>query len=100
MHCGVLRLAFDFSLSCFADRKLLNDRLNHLTSVRQRGLVSEMMFAVRADLIRNLGNMASRCGTHNALSGSLSSLPIRPALSSVQDSDKQLWCCPEHAVAQ
>ena len=43
------------------DRKLLDQRLRHLKAVRARGDVSEMMFAVRADLLRNLGNMTNRC---------------------------------------
>ena len=42
------------------DRKLLNQRLKHLREVRERGDVAEMMFAVRADLLRNLGNMCNR----------------------------------------
>lgn len=42
------------------DRKLLDQRLRHLKAVRARGNVSEMMFAVRADLLRNLGNMTNR----------------------------------------
>ena len=53
------------TMLCHADRNLLHDRLNHLTMIRERGQVAEMMFAVRADLIRNLGNMASRCGTQD-----------------------------------
>ena len=44
------------------DRRLLEERLRHLSAVRKGGRVSEMMFAVRADLLRNLGNMANRCG--------------------------------------
>ncbi len=44
------------------DRRLLAQRLRHLREVRQRGDVAEMMFAVRADLLRNLGNMCNRCG--------------------------------------
>lgn len=42
------------------DRRLLEERLRHLRAVRKGGRVSEMMFAVRADLLRNLGNMANR----------------------------------------
>ena len=42
------------------DRRLLEERLKHLREVRERGQISEMMFAVRADLLRNLGNMTNR----------------------------------------
>ena len=42
------------------DRRLLEERLRHLKEVRGRGRISEMMFAVRADLMRNLGNMTNR----------------------------------------
>ena len=42
------------------DRRLLEERLKHLREVRERGHISEMMFAVRADLLRNLGNMTNR----------------------------------------
>ncbi|KAK9804424.1 hypothetical protein WJX72_011952 [[Myrmecia] bisecta] len=41
------------------DRKLLQERLSHLQEVRARGDVTDMMFAVRADLLRNLGNMTN-----------------------------------------
>jgi TAG lipase / steryl ester hydrolase / phospholipase A2 / LPA acyltransferase len=41
------------------DRRLLQVRLRHLRAVRERGDLVEMMFALRSDLIRNLGNMAS-----------------------------------------
>jgi hypothetical protein len=44
------------------DRKLLEERLRHLRQVRAGGRISEMMFAVRADLLRNLGNMTNRWG--------------------------------------
>ncbi|BDA48233.1 Triacylglycerol lipase SDP1 [Coccomyxa sp. Obi] len=41
------------------DRRLLEERLRHLRAVRKGGRITEMMFAVRADLLRNLGNMAN-----------------------------------------
>lgn len=41
------------------DRELLRSRLAHLRETRERGDVSEMVFTLRADLLRNLGNMAS-----------------------------------------
>ena len=42
------------------DRKLVLERLGHLRRVRQGGKIQEMMFAVRMDLLRNLGNMTNR----------------------------------------
>ena len=47
------------SCGCMTGR-LLEERLKHLREVRERGHISEMMFAVRADLLRNLGNMTNR----------------------------------------
>ena len=41
------------------DRELLRSRLAHLQETRERGDVAEMVFTLRADLLRNLGNMAS-----------------------------------------
>lgn len=41
------------------NRRLVQQRLRHLRAVRERGDVGEMMFALRSDLLRNLGNMAS-----------------------------------------
>ena len=43
------------------DHNLLQQRLRHLKQVRQSGKVADMIFAVRADLLRNLGNMTNRC---------------------------------------
>jgi hypothetical protein len=40
----------------------VQERLAHLRRVRGVGDVNEVMFAVRADLIRNLGNMTNRWG--------------------------------------
>ena len=42
------------------DHKLVEQRLRHLQHVRRSGKVSDMIFAVRADLLRNLGNMTNR----------------------------------------
>ena len=42
------------------DHKLLQQRLQHLQHVRGSGKVVDMIFAVRADLLRNLGNMTNR----------------------------------------
>ena len=42
------------------DHKLLQQRLRHLQHVRGSGKVADMIFAVRADLLRNLGNMTNR----------------------------------------
>jgi TAG lipase/steryl ester hydrolase/phospholipase A2/LPA acyltransferase len=41
------------------DRRLLQERLRHLQRVRARADVGDQMFAVRADLLRNLGNMTN-----------------------------------------
>lgn len=41
------------------DRKLLEERLLHLRQVRKSGDISDLMFALRADLLRNLGNMTN-----------------------------------------
>lgn len=45
------------------DKKLLQQKLQHLQSVREQGNVKEMMFALRTDLIRNIANIAKRCAT-------------------------------------
>ena len=42
------------------DRRLVEERLRHLRAVRKGGKIADMMFAVRSDLLRNLGNMANR----------------------------------------
>lgn len=44
------------------DRLLLQQKAAHLQAVRQAGSPREMMFALRADLIRNIANIAKRCG--------------------------------------
>ena len=41
------------------DRRLLKSRTAHLRAVRAGGDVPEMAFALRTDLLRNLGNMAA-----------------------------------------
>lgn len=41
------------------DRRLLQERLAYLRRVRAGGDVVDVMFALRADLLRNLGNMAN-----------------------------------------
>eukprot|EP00878_Enallax_costatus_P022862 GHUV01024295.1.p1 GENE.GHUV01024295.1~~GHUV01024295.1.p1 ORF type:complete len:150 (+),score=49.66 GHUV01024295.1:1124-1573(+) len=43
------------------DRKLLQQKLQHLQSTREKGNVKEMMFGLRTDLIRNIANIAKRC---------------------------------------
>jgi TAG lipase / steryl ester hydrolase / phospholipase A2 / LPA acyltransferase len=42
------------------DKKLLTQKLAHLRKVKETGNVRELMFALRSDLIRNVGNIASR----------------------------------------
>ncbi|DBA89645.1 TPA: hypothetical protein ACH3X2_004537 [Trebouxia sp. C0005] len=41
------------------DRKLLQQRLQHLQAVRQSGNLQQVIFALRQDLLRNLGNMTN-----------------------------------------
>ncbi|KIZ04016.1 hypothetical protein MNEG_3939, partial [Monoraphidium neglectum] len=40
------------------DRKLLLQKLSHLKSVRAGGNIREMMFSLRADLVRNVANIS------------------------------------------
>lgn len=58
--------AFDLVPLCANKQPLLRgrvqERLAYLRRVRERGDVVDMMFAVRADLLRNLGNMTNRWG--------------------------------------
>lgn len=42
------------------DRRLLQQKWQHLQSVREKGNVKEMMFALRTDLVRNIANIAKR----------------------------------------
>ena len=44
----------------FSGGPCLQERLAYLKRVRSEGDVVEVMFAVRADLLRNLANMTSR----------------------------------------
>ncbi|KAI3427163.1 hypothetical protein D9Q98_007100 [Chlorella vulgaris] len=41
------------------DRKLLREKVAHLRKVRAGGVVGDQMFALRADLLRNLGNITN-----------------------------------------
>ncbi|KAL4443986.1 hypothetical protein ABPG75_011723 [Micractinium tetrahymenae] len=41
------------------DRKLLREKVAHLRKVRAGGVVADQMFALRADLLRNLGNITN-----------------------------------------
>lgn len=41
------------------DRKLLREKVCHLRKVRAGGVVGDQMFALRADLLRNLGNITN-----------------------------------------
>eukprot|EP00242_Pyramimonas_sp_CCMP2087_P001890 CAMPEP_0198233776 /NCGR_PEP_ID=MMETSP1445-20131203/116414_1 /TAXON_ID=36898 /ORGANISM="Pyramimonas sp., Strain CCMP2087" /LENGTH=89 /DNA_ID=CAMNT_0043914477 /DNA_START=837 /DNA_END=1103 /DNA_ORIENTATION=+ len=49
------------------DEELVRYRLQSLQANRHRGNVGEMMFALRADLLRSLGNMAES-RIHNQVS--------------------------------
>ena len=42
------------------DRNLLREKLVHLRHVKHSGTIADSMFAIRADLIRNLGGIASK----------------------------------------
>ena len=42
------------------DRELLKARLSHLLKVREQGNVGEMVYALRTDMLRNLGNMSNK----------------------------------------
>lgn len=44
------------------DKKLLQQKLAHLQQVREGGNIREVMFNLRSDLIRNVANIAKRCG--------------------------------------
>jgi hypothetical protein len=48
------------------DRKLLLQKLSHLKSVRAGGNIREMMFSLRADLVRNVANISKRCARRAA----------------------------------
>ena len=48
------------------DRKLLAQRLEHLRAVRSQGNIQRMLFAMRQDLLRNLGNMTNRWASWDA----------------------------------
>lgn len=51
-----------FEESKLYDRKLLLQKLSHLQQVREGGNIREIMFNLRSDLIRNVANIAKRCG--------------------------------------
>ena len=42
------------------DRKLLEQRLHHLQNVRKTGSIQQLVYTLRQDLLRNLGNMTNR----------------------------------------
>ncbi|QDZ17736.1 triacylglycerol lipase [Chloropicon primus] len=42
------------------DRELLQARLAHLLKIREKGDVAEMVYALRTDMLRNLGNMSNK----------------------------------------
>jgi hypothetical protein len=44
------------------DARLLNRKLTHLRHMREGGNAREMMFNLRSELIRNVANLAKRCG--------------------------------------
>lgn len=42
------------------DRRLLEQRLHHLQVVRKTGTIQQVVYTLRQDLLRNLGNMTNR----------------------------------------
>ncbi len=42
------------------DRELLQARLSHLLKIREQGDAPEMVYALRTDMLRNLGNMSNK----------------------------------------
>lgn len=42
------------------DRELLKARFSHLLKVREQGNVAEMVYSLRTDMLRNLGNMSNK----------------------------------------
>ena len=42
------------------DQKLLEQRLHHLQTVRKTGTIQQVVYTLRQDLLRNLGNMTNR----------------------------------------
>lgn len=69
------------------DRSLIRERMNHLKKLREKGDVYELMFSVRSDLLRNMGNIsdamhASSCGLDSLVSPE----PIRQYLGQVRQS--------------
>lgn len=45
---------------------LCSEKVQHLRKVRASGSVADQMFALRADLLRNLGNITNRCDAERA----------------------------------
>jgi hypothetical protein len=74
------------------DRRLLQERLQYLRRVRQQGNVDEVMFAVRSDLLRNLGNM-----TNSLLHEHFPVVPdlIREYIQQVQDDLRFITSSPD-----
>ncbi|KAL4441473.1 hypothetical protein ABPG77_001977 [Micractinium sp. CCAP 211/92] len=79
----------------FYDSRLLQERLQYLRRVRQGGDVFEVMFAVRSDLLRNLGNMTS-----SALQEHFPVVPglIRDYIQQVQDDLRFITASPDMAL--
>eukprot|EP00887_Chlorella_sp_A99_P001278 scaffold14.g1278.t1 len=74
------------------DRQLLREKVQHLRKVRECGSVGEQMFAVRADLLRNLGHM-----TNSALHQHFPVVPeaIREYIEEVRGHLEEIARCPE-----
>ena len=75
------------------DRRLLEDKLAHLRAVRSSGSsILEQMFSIRADLLRNLGNI-----TNSALHDHFPVVPepIRDYIDELKDQLQEITCSPE-----
>ncbi|GAB4818468.1 hypothetical protein N2152v2_005514 [Parachlorella kessleri] len=74
------------------DRRLLEEKAAHLRRVRTGGGVADQMFAVRADLIRNLGNI-----TNSALHEHFPVIPepIREYIEEVKNQLEDITNSPE-----
>lgn len=80
------------------DRRLLEEKVAHLRHVRTSGAgVAEQMFAVRADLMRNLGNI-----TNSALHEHFPVVPgpIREYIEEVRLHMDQITTCPDLDVRE
>ena len=79
------------------DRRLLREKVEHLRKVRALGTLGEQMFAVRADLLRDLGGMTSSA-LHDAFP--VCPEPIREYLDEVRAQLEDITACPDLPLAE